>query len=309
MAATKLGNLLAACGMICVGSSVAVSQTLVDAPLFTVQAVRYTLAALLLLALCRVTGRPILRPRGREWLWLIGVAASGLVLFNIAVVHGDAHAEPAVIGIAVASVPLVLAIVGPLTTGSRPARAVVVAAVIVTVGAVLVQGAGRTDTIGLAWALVVLVTEAAFTLLAVPVLTRLGPWVLSLHTTWIAAIAFAVLGVTTEGPGTVFALPAKDFAVACYLAIVVTALAFVLWYTAVGRIGAGRAGLFTGIVPIVAAAGGLLLGGPMPHAVVWIGVVVVLAGLCVGMAKRGSERAQVNELASATQADRVAPDR
>ena len=290
MAATKparrVGNLLASAGMVCVGSSVAVSQTLIDAPLFTVQAIRYTLAAVLLLVLCRVTGRPVLRPRGREWCWLIGVAASGLVLFNIAVVHGDAHAEPAVIGIAVASVPIVLAIVGPLASGSKPALAVVVAAVIVTAGAVLVQGGGRSDPVGLLWALVVLATEAAFTLLAVPVLGRLGPWVVSLHTTWIAAIAFAVLGVTVEGPGTVLSLPAKDFVIAGYLAVVVTALAFVLWYSAVGRIGPGRAGLFTGIVPIVAAAGGLLLGGPMPHAAVWIGVVVVLAGLCVGMAGR-----------------------
>jgi drug/metabolite transporter (DMT)-like permease len=296
MAATKptrqIGNLLAASGMICVGSSVAVSQALVDAPLFTVQAVRYTLAALILFVLCRVAGRKITRPRGREWWWLVGVAGSGLVLFNIAVVNGDAHAEPAVIGIAVASVPLVLAIVGPLAARSRPALAVVVAAVIVTAGAVLVQGAGRTDAVGLVWALVVLVTEAAFTLLAVPVLTRMGPWVVSLHTTWIAAIAFAVLGVVVEGPGTVFALPGKDFAVAVYLAVVVTALAFVLWYSAVGRIGPGRAGLFTGIVPIVAAAGGLLLGGPMPHTAVWIGVVVVLGGLCVGMAGRGDKPAE-----------------
>jgi drug/metabolite transporter (DMT)-like permease len=296
MAATKptgqAGNLLAACGMICVGSSVAVSQTLVHAPLFTVQALRYALAALILFALCRVGGRTILRPRGLEWFWLLGVSISGLVLFNIAVVNGDAHAEPAVIGIAVASVPLVLAVVGPLAARSRPALAVVVAAVIVTAGAVLVQGAGRTDAMGLVWALVVLVTEAAFTLMAVPVLTRMGPWVVSLHTTWIATVAFGVLGVVVEGPGTVFALPGKDFAVAGYLAVVVTALAFVLWYSAVGRIGPGRAGLFTGIVPIVAAAGGLLLGGPMPHALVWVGVVVVLGGLCVGMAKRDTEPAE-----------------
>ncbi len=296
MAATKptrrVGNLLAAGGMICVGSSVAVSNTLINAPLFTVQALRYALAALILFLLCRVTGRKILLPRGMEWFWLLGVAGSGLVLFNIAVVNGDAHAEPAVIGIAVASVPLVLAIAGPLAARGRPAMTVVVAAVIVTVGAVLVQGAGRTDAIGLGWALVVLVTEAAFTLMAVPVLTRMGPWVVSLHTTWLAAIAFGVLGVVVEGPGTVFALPGEDFAVAIYLGVVVTALAFVLWYSAVGRIGPGRAGLFTGIVPIVAAAGGLLLGGPMPHAAVWIGVVVVLGGLCVGMAKRDTEPAE-----------------
>lgn len=71
---------------------------------------------------------------------------------------------------------------------------------------------------------------------------------------------------------------------AVHLAVVVTAAAFVLWYSAVGRIGPGRAGLFTGVVPIVAAAGGILLGGPTPTPVVWLGVTVVIAGLTLGLA-------------------------
>ena len=48
-----------------------------------------------------------------------------------------------------------------------------------------------------------------------------------------------------------------------HLAVVVTALAFLLWYTAVSRIGADRAGLFTGMAPVAAAAGGVLLGDPV----------------------------------------------
>lgn len=111
---------------------------------------------------------------GGRWAWLGGVAGSGLVLFNVAVVRGVEHAEPAVIGIAVASVPLLLAVVGPLLSRSRPAPVVVVAAGVVTAGAALVHGGGRTDAAGLGWAAVVLLTEAAFPLLAVPVLARLG---------------------------------------------------------------------------------------------------------------------------------------
>ncbi|MDT7580763.1 MAG: hypothetical protein QOK35_2027, partial [Pseudonocardiales bacterium] len=76
--------------MACVGSSVAVSQTLTAAPLFTVQAVRYAFAAVLLLVVARATGRPLHRPRGREWAWLGGVAGTGLVLFNVAIVRGVA---------------------------------------------------------------------------------------------------------------------------------------------------------------------------------------------------------------------------
>ena len=271
-------------GMACVGSSVAVSQALVDAPLFTVQAVRYALAAVLLLLLAVAARRPLPRPRGAEWAWLGGVAGSGRGVFNVAVVRGVEHAEPAVIGIAVASVPLLLAVAGPLLGRSRPVPAVVVAAGVVTAGAARVHGGGRTDAAGLGWAAVVLLTEAAFTLLAVPVLARLGPWALSLHASWIAAAVLGVLGLTVEGPLAIMKLQGDDVAAAVHLAVVVTAAAFVLWYSAVGRIGPGRAGLFTGVVPIVAAAGGMLLGGPAPTPVVWLGVTVVIAGLTLGLA-------------------------
>ena len=145
--------------MTCVGSSVAVSATVVDAPLFTLQAVRYTLAALLLALLGRATGRRLPRPHGREWAWLCGVALTGLVLFNVGVVRGTAHAEPAVIGVAVAAVPLVLALAGPLVSGARPAAGVIAGAAVVSVGAALVSGGGRTDLAGLGWAAVVLAGE------------------------------------------------------------------------------------------------------------------------------------------------------
>jgi drug/metabolite transporter (DMT)-like permease len=272
--------------MACVGSSVAVSTTITDAPLFTLQAVRYAVAAVLLAALVRLAGPRPPRPRGREWAWLGGVAATGLVLFNVGIVHGVAHAEPAVIGVAVAAVPLVLAVVGPLVTGVRPAPAVVLGAAVVSAGAALVSGGGRADAVGLGWAGVVLACEVAFTLLAVPVLGRLGAWAVSLWTSRIAAVALAVLGVLREGPRAVLTLDAGDLLAAAHLAVVVTALAFVLWYTAVSRIGADRAGLFTGVAPVAAAAGGVLLGGPVPAVAVWAGVALVAAGLTVGLGVR-----------------------
>ncbi len=274
--------------MACVGSSVAVSTTIVDAPLFTLQAVRYLLAAVLLAVLGRLVRARLPRPRGWEWAWLGGVALTGLVLFNVGVVRGVAHAEPAVIGVAVAAVPLVLALLGPAVARRRPAPAVVAGAAVVTVGAALVSGGGRTDAVGLLWAAVVLGGEVSFTLLAVPVLGRLGPWAVALHTVWLAAAVLAVLGVVLEGPAAVATLDAGDLLAAAHLAAVVTALAFVLWYTAVGRIGVDRAGLFTGVAPTAAAVGGILLGGPIPALPVWTGIALVAAGLAVGF---GAHRA------------------
>src|SRR5215469_1550948 len=188
-------------GMTLVGGSVGVSRTLTGAPLLSAQAIRYAVAVAVLLAVARLVRVPILRPRGREWLWLAGIAATGLVLFNVAIVRGVAHAEPAVIAVAVACVPVLLALIGPLAEHQAPSRKILLAALVVTGGSVLVEGAGRTDAIGVAWAAVVLLCESAFTLLAVPVLPRHGAWGVSVHSAWIGALMLIVLGGVTEGPG------------------------------------------------------------------------------------------------------------
>lgn len=274
---------MGAAGMAAVGGSVAVSGVLADAPLFTVQAIRYAAAALLLLAMARAARVPIRAPRGAEWLWLLGVAAAGLVLFNVALVRGSEHAEPAALGVAVACVPVVLALVGPLLEGGRPAPAAVLAAVVVTAGAVLVQTGGRTDLAGLGWAAMVLACEVGFTLLAVPVLRRHGPWGVSVHTCWIATAQLAVLAVVTEGPAAAADLRMPHLLAIAYLAVVLTAIAFILWYSAVGRLGTALAGLLTGVAPVAAATVGMLLGSPVPGAPVWAGTALVVAGLLVGV--------------------------
>lgn len=65
-----------------------------------------------------------------------------------------------------------------------------------------------------------------------------------------------------------------------------TAVAFVLWYGAVGRLGAAKAGLLTGVAPVAAAVAGVALDRPVPAAPVWVGVAVVAAGLVSGLRHR-----------------------
>jgi drug/metabolite transporter (DMT)-like permease len=273
-------------GMVLVGSSVAISAKLTAAPMLTAQAIRYTVAAIMLVVLARCLRIPIMVPRGREWLWLAGIAVTGLVLFNIAIVRGVAHAQPAVIAVAVACAPVVLGVLGPLLQGERPQRQIVLAAATVTVGAALVEGAGHGDAAGIAWAVLALASEAAFTLLAVPVLGRHGPWGVSVHSVWLGAAMFAVLAGLTEGPAAVQRLSAADLGAVAYLAVFVTVAAFVLWYSTVATLGPGRVGLLTGIAPISAALTGIATGSRAPDMLMWAGIAVVLAGLCAGLRTR-----------------------
>lgn len=273
-------------GMVLVGSSVGVSRALTAAPLLTAQAIRYSAASVALAVLARCLRVPVVAPRGREWLWLAGISATGLVLFNVAVVRGVAHAQPAMIAVAVACVPVLLGVLGPLLQRQAPRRQVVLAAVAVTGGAVLVEGAGHADAIGVAWAAIALACEAAFTLLAVPVLPRHGPWGVSVHAVWMGAVMLVVLGAVTEGPAAAARLTAADIMAVAYLAALVTVVAFVLWYSTVAALGPGRVGLLTGIAPVSAALTGILTGSRAPNPLMWAGIAVVMAALAAGLWSR-----------------------
>ncbi len=285
-AARAAGIVPGAFAMSLVGTGVGVSRVLGDAPLFTAQAIRYGAAGLILLALAKRGGVPLSRPRGAQWLWLTGIAALGLVLFNVAIVRGVAHAEPAVIAVAVACVPVVLGVLGPLFEHRVPNGRILIAAVTVTAGSALVEGAGHTDAAGVGWAAVTLVCEACFTLLAVPVLPCHGAWGVSLHSVWIGAAIFAVLGFATEGADAAARLTPGQWAAIGYLGLLVTTVAFVLWYSTVAAVGAAAAGVLTGIAPIAAAVAGTVISGRPPGLSVWLGIVVVIAGLATGLLRR-----------------------
>jgi drug/metabolite transporter (DMT)-like permease len=145
----------------------------------------------------------------------------------------------------------------------------------------------------------VLACEVGFTLLAVPVLRRHGPWGVSVHTCWIATAQLTVLAAVTEGPAAATTLRAPHFVAIAYLAVVLTAIAFVLWYSAVGRLGTALAGLLTGVAPVAAATVGVLLGGPVPGPGVWAGTALVVTGLVVGVRGRPS-RTKETAVAGAT---------
>jgi hypothetical protein len=115
------------------------------------------------------------------------------------------------------------------------------------------------------------------------VLARHGAWGVSVHSVWVGAVMLAVLGLAAEGTGAVAELTAADWAALAYLAIMVTAVAFLLWYSAVAALGSGRVGLLTGVAPVSAALTGVLTGSRPPGPVVWTGILVVIAGLAGGL--------------------------
>lgn len=283
--------------MVLLGSSVAVVGATQHLPVLGVQAARYAVAAGALLMLAPLFGVRVVVPRGRDVGWVIGGALSGLVGFNLATILGARHAEPALLGAAVACIPIVLALAGPLARRRRPVARVAAGASVVSLGAIAVTGWGRADAVGVLMGVALIACEAALTLFGAPALPQMGAWSYSAATAAIAAVVFAVLSATLERPSLDAFARAETIGAVLYLGAIATAVAFVLWFTGVQRLGPDTVGLCAGIAAPTAALVGTLLGAPLPTGGAWAGMAVIATGLLVGLAppRRPSPRGAIDE--------------
>jgi drug/metabolite transporter (DMT)-like permease len=277
------GSLGAASAMFLVGTLAAVSSVINHYPLYGGQALRYAIAAAILFAVARAKGLGLVRPTPREGLLLLTLTATGLVLFNVCVVQATRHASPTLVGTTVGTVPVVLALVGPLLARSRPSGRVLVAAAVVVAGATITTGLGKGGLTGLLYAVGALACEACFSLLAIPLLPKLGPVRVSAYTQAVAVPSLLVAGILADGGGILRTPTAAEAAGLLYLGTVVSAGAFFLWYDALPRLGADRAGLFAGLVPVGAIVTTVVLGLGTPTATDLAGAALVVAGLTIGL--------------------------
>ncbi|MER6946320.1 DMT family transporter [Nonomuraea sp. NPDC000554] len=275
----------AATAMFIVGTLAGVSGLIKDYPLYGGQLVRYLVASAILLAVTRALGLRFVRLTWREGLLLGALALLGLALFNVCVVESTRASGPALVGTVLGTVPLGLALFG-----GRPAPRLLIGAAVVVAGGTLATGLGTGNLPGLLWALGAWIGEISFSMLAIPLLPKLGPIRVSAYSTALAGPMLAAIGLVQEGPG-MFRVPTAAEALGFgYLAVVVTVVAFFLWYSSLPRLGPGRAGLFAGLIPVGAIVTGLVLGVATPSAYDLLGAALVIAGILVGLSASRARR-------------------
>jgi drug/metabolite transporter (DMT)-like permease len=286
------------------GASVPLMRGVVDYPVMTGQAARYTVAAGLLFLLARLGfgDRPAHRgwPVPRDMLAILAVAATGLVGFNLCMITAVRHADPAVVGTIVGATPLGLAILGPLMRRQRPAGRILVAAAVIVAGTALVHGTGHADAVGTLAALGTLAGEIAFSVFAAMALPRLGAVRVSAWSCAVAVPMFVAGAVVLgEAPRTPTTTEAATFA---YLAILLTVVAFVAWFSGLGRLGVARAGLFVGLLPVATLVTMAVQDGALPAAPQAAGVLAVAAALTVGLAGRTRDAPSTEDQTAGTRA-------
>ncbi|MFB9247337.1 DMT family transporter [Sphaerisporangium melleum] len=279
----RRGMIGAATAMFCVGTLTGVSPALHEYPVYGGQAVRYAAGAVLLFAVARARRLPPVRPNGRELLLVTLLALVGLAAFNVFIVESTRYADPATVGTIVATVPIILAVATPLMDRRRPTPHVVAAAVVVAVGAAVTIGLGGATFIGVLLALGALGGEVGFSLLAIPLLPKLGAIRVAAYSAAMAVPLLLVTGFVVDGPAMLRVPTPSEAAALAYLAVVVTAFAFFCWYDALPRLGAERAGLFSGFLPLGTIVATLLLGTGRPGWPEFFGAGLVIAGLLLGL--------------------------
>ncbi len=279
-------SLSASGAMFLVGTLAAVSASVSSYPVYGGQAVRYILAALILFAVAHARGHGLVRLTGREWAYLLGLAATGIVAFNVFVVEGTRYASAAFIGTIVGTVPVVLAVIGPLAAGKRPSPRVLIGALVVVGGATLATGLGTGTPRGILFSVGALACEVCFSMLALPLLPKLGAIRVSAYAGAASVPMLLVLGFATAGTDALRMPTMPEALGLTYLAVIVSAGAFLLWYSALSTLGADRAGLFAGCLPIGAIVTAALLGQGLPAVAELAGAAVVIAGVLIGIRPR-----------------------
>jgi drug/metabolite transporter (DMT)-like permease len=288
----RAGAGLAAGSVLLVGGSVAASSLLGGYPVLGGQALRYLVAGLLLAAWARLRHTPLPRPVGREWAWLAALAVIGLAGCSVLLIQATQVADPASVGIVIGAAPLVIVIAAAIAARNRPTRRALVAAAVVTAGSAAAQLGGATgpawNATGLLLSAGALAGAAGTSLLAAPVLPRLGPLAVTIYACGLAGILLLAAAAVTSSAGgpPILATPtATQLAALSYLTVAVTAIVFLTWYAAMKRLGVDRTGLFNGLIPITSLTAVALAGTGTITPLQCLAALTVLAGVILGLGR------------------------
>lgn len=232
-------------------------------------------AALLLPIAIRRRQLAVLAPR---WPWLVLFAIVEIIVPWLLLSEAETRLSSSMSGLLIASVPILVAVLGRLTgTGDRltPIRWAGLLVGLAGVGLLVGPGTPGGDLGAVGEVLLVALCYATGPLIASRKLADLPPLAMTAACLGFASIVYAPLAAT-DWPS---ALPSgKVIAALAGLAVICTALAFVIFFALINEVGPARASVITYVNPAIAVSGGVLLLGEQLTAAMVGAFVLILGG-------------------------------
>jgi drug/metabolite transporter (DMT)-like permease len=270
---------------ICFGGTWVAGAVAVDAaPPFTIAAVRFGIASVLLFAWARLANRPLSRVARADWPLIAGLGLTAIAGYNWLFLTGLTLAPASDGAIIVPGLAPVFTLIfaGAVLRERLGVRAYIGFAVAAVGLYFVVAPGGATDERRLLGDLMFLagaVCWGVYSVLARIASRRFDAVSTTLYGTALGTAILIPAAVLEGGADRLLQAPAEALAGIGYLAIFGTVAAFVLLNLGVARIGATRASAFALLVPIVGVLTSVVLLGERLGPTTLIGGVVVLGGL------------------------------
>jgi drug/metabolite transporter (DMT)-like permease len=232
-------------------------------------------AALLLPVAIR---RRELAPLLPYWRWLVLFALVEIITPWLLLSEAETRLSSSLSGLLIASVPILVAVFGLLTGGQDRLTAVRWAGLLIGLGGVtllVVSSGTKGDAGSIVEVLAVAVCYSIGPLIAARKLSALPSLGMTAACLTFAAVVYAPIAAVTWP----HAMPAaKVLASLAGLAVISTALAFVLFFALIAEAGPARAAVITYVNPAVAVALGVLVLGEQLTAQMAIAFLLILGG-------------------------------
>jgi len=226
--------------------------------------------------------------RGR-WGWLVAFALAEIIVPWALLSEAERRLSSSISGLLIASVPIIIVVLGRLTGGTERLSALRWAGLLVGLGGVaLLVGpdASAGDALSVAEVLLVAVCYSVGPLIAARKLGDLPPLPMTAACLGFAAVVYSPVAAATW-PGSMPSL--RVLAALAGLAVVCTAAAFLIFFQLINEVGPTRASVITYVNPAVAVALGVgVLGEQFTPAMA--GAFVLIIGGSVLATRRSAGR-------------------
>lgn len=139
---------------------------------------------------------------------------------------------------------------------------------------------------GSLYSLLALAGEAAFSLVALPVLPKLGAVLVSTYSCLFAGLEGVLVAALAGGGGQAIRLPTvREAAALGWLVVAVTVVAFLCWHEGLRRLSPERATLLAGLIPVTAALLAPLVGADRFGVAQLGGSLLVALGVALGLGR------------------------
>ncbi len=280
------------------GTFIAGRRLALEMPHFVAAAARYLVATVALIAYLWRHEGGLPRPRGRQWLEIAVLGASGVFAYNAFFFGALGHLPAGRTALIIATNPALTAVAAWLIFRLRFAWWQWIGVAIAFTGVAVVVSRGElatlgTTAIGTGEALMFcgVLSWMVYTLLGRAMLRRPGALSPLATTAYASTFGFVLLAAVAafQWPDVQWTrVGAIELAAIAYLGLLGTAVAFVWFYEGVKSIGVARASVFTNLVPVFGVTlAVLMLGEPLLASMV-AGGLVTLAGVSLTNLERKS---------------------